>query len=991
MFERPRFSILPLLIFFFAIGGVIDAQASRETLLDKENLLLKAERLFFEQSYDDALAYYADLAFRQPEEQSKLREALLSRITACHLEMNRPLDALNILFKKDSLLSSDLLQSSFLDRVKASGLSDRKLPHISNIGLFTIAQPRELSPNLEMNSEAGQRINRPIELYLLGRSYGKLGKFAEGVDVLSRIPRELEDSATFTISSKKSNSLLALEKGVLLSQLGDLSSAKTILQTIPLVEAAPLPFLLAQLQLAKNCLSAQDWEKAKNILSSLSEFTSDYHLLEKERIYLEGVLFTETDAPEEVIRCFGQLSEKERFSEPFIGMLSRCFLKQAIRRKLPQEELTSLLNQTEQLLQHLMQSSANDQNLELISTFYLIKSRTLSDEQAYVQAQEYLARLGSRQSDEGLQMILLKEAEGAPTYQERNRLYTALTEQANTSPLFLARGFTLKGLNHFFEGMKWQDAYQKEAMAFQFDEAIRAFTFAIDLFPSGDAQEIALALKYKILAHAMQHTANNVEEGWKTIRILLETPSFIRTFHSPEELYSLAAWLALQTSEEKNWSLAKETLSQLFNVPSACSSSTIISQQLYVHLCLKLNQTAEADKILHWLLENHAAAAKHRGQLLLLLAYSADLQHNKTLKQHYLRRTFTEDPGSPAAPIAYFHLYSYADYVKGNRHVLKHLQAMPSLFPSHPLLINAYYLIGLCQKKEQLSEEGQVLRRKNTIAAIDAFHHAEITFDSLVEKKLIPEKDLDYYRQMRERAQLERAQANFAIAQQSTGGKKEIYLAYAEEVYQELISKISSDLLQSSFLDRVKAPGLSDLEMNFEAGQRITSQTQIEAQFLLAQTLNEMGKTPEAERWLELSIKKGPAQGYWLMKTWVEKGKLLQKRGELSSALQAFVMAEEAIPDGKGMSPDEKLDIWIEQSLCYREMQQYDEAMRLLSRVINDDVISSRRIKAMYLRAETYELQNRPELALKQLESTARKGGEWALKAQKKLEENYGY
>ena len=50
-----------------------------------------------------------------------------------------------------------------------------------------------------------------------------------------------------------------------------------------------------------------------------------------------------------------------------------------------------------------------------------------------------------------------------------------------------------------------------------------------------------------------------------------------------------------------------------------------------------------------------------------------------------------------------------------------------------------------------------------------------------------------------------------------------------------------------------------------------------------------------------------------------------------------------------------------------------------------------RRIKAMYLRAETYELQNRPELALKQLESTARKGGEWAQKAQKKLEENYGY
>ena len=77
------------------------------------------------------------------------------------------------------------------------------------------------------------------------------------------------------------------------------------------------------------------------------------------------------------------------------------------------------------------------------------------------------------------------------------------------------------------------------------------------------------------------------------------------------------------------------------------------------------------------------------------------------------------------------------------------------------------------------------------------------------------------------------------------------------------------------------------------------------------------------------------------MKTWDEKGRLLQRRGELASGLQAFVKAEEAIPDGNQMSPDEKLDIWIEQSLCYREMQQFDEAMRLLSKVINDDVISS--------------------------------------------------
>ena len=65
--------------------------------------------------------------------------------------------------------------------------------------------------------------------------------------------------------------------------------------------------------------------------------------------------------------------------------------------------------------------------------------------------------------------------------------------------------------------------------------------------------------------------------------------------------------------------------------------------------------------------------------------------------------------------------------------------------------------------------------------------------------------------------------------------------------------------------------------------------------------------------------------------------------------------------------------------------------MLLLSRVINDDVISPLRIKAMFLRAEIYEMQGRPELAIKQLEAAARKGGEWAQKAQEKLEKTYGY
>lgn len=127
------------------------------------------------------------------------------------------------------------------------------------------------------------------------------------------------------------------------------------------------------------------------------------------------------------------------------------------------------------------------------------------------------------------------------------------------------------------------------------------------------------------------------------------------------------------------------------------------------------------------------------------------------------------------------------------------------------------------------------------------------------------------------------------------------------------------------------------------------------------------------------------------MSVWYEKGKLAQMEKEHEEALQSFINAEKATHEHAELSPSEKLDLWIQQSICHQELNQLDNAMLLLSKVINDDVISPLRIKAMFLRAEIYELQGRPELAVKQLEAAARKGGEWAQKSQEKLEKVYGY
>jgi len=85
------------------------------------------------------------------------------------------------------------------------------------------------------------------------------------------------------------------------------------------------------------------------------------------------------------------------------------------------------------------------------------------------------------------------------------------------------------------------------------------------------------------------------------------------------------------------------------------------------------------------------------------------------------------------------------------------------------------------------------------------------------------------------------------------------------------------------------------------------------------------------------------------------------------------------------------LQVRLAKSDCLRKMGKLDEAMTLLSQVINDETASQLRIKAGFMRAEIYEEQKRYELALKQLEAVKNFGGEWGTKAKEKLELSYGY
>lgn len=296
----------------------------------------------------------------------------------------------------------------------------------------------------------------------------------------------------------------------------------------------------------------------------------------------------------------------------------------------------------------------------------------------------------------------------------------------------------------------------------------------------------------------------------------------------------------------------------------------------------------------------------------------------------------------------YFNQYPLKDYLQGDKEAVIHLERFPTLYPSSPLTIVAHYLIGLDQEQERRAKGGKSIRKKNLKESIHSFEQAKKKYEQL-------KPDDSYYRNVKNLALLERGKLNFIISTESGGPKKEVYQKYAEEQFLELLDE--------------------EREISSQAGVQL-------AHLYLEQEELEKAKillSKELEKWGEDSA---PV----VVSLYTLQGEISFRQRDFETAWQSYLKAEEAGGE-KLLSPDQQLDLWIRQALCYQELGQYDQAMLLFSRAINKNVVSSQRLRAMYLRAEIYRKQGREELAKKQWEAVALKGGEWGQEAKKKLEE----
>lgn len=632
----------------------------------------------------------------------------------------------------------------------------------------------------------------------------------------------------------------------------------------------------------------------------------------------------------------------------------------------------------EAIFRKLIEWKKEDRFVLSLGQSLLAKGKSFNNLESFKELETLLGQLGLFNSLESKAQAILLRAEAATSYELRDSIYRYLIKEEWLGTPFYAQGYYLLALNNFEKGkVLFFEGSKDEAVAY-FSKADLYFKQSYELLEDTEKLKKASILKQRVqIAHLREKRENLIEALSVLDHFITDQKENGKALEDLDEyiyLYALTLTKLTEITQEKE--------------------DILKAQQYLEDNARKFPQGAFADKLLHLLAfisyqENQYLKAEGlfldlvtqyphstiAGEALFWAGKCSEALNEMDKAATYRRRVYEEYPDSPFAAEAFFLRYTFSDYLQGDKLAMKHLQLLPQQYTHSPFIIPSYYLIGLDNKRDRKSPEGKWVRKKNLSAAIDAFQNGENAFEECILKKTLPLKDIEYYAMINYRAKLERAIANINIAEDSFGAKRQIYLEYAQSVLDELIHSCNDTQCK--------------LLLDIDTRKRIIE----ESTFWLAQAYIRQDKLKEADEILSQMIEKYRSdkitRGYYLSRTWIEKGLIAMHEPDLVRALQCFSFAEDS-GKGKILSTDMRLELWISQSQCYREMKDWDHAILILSKVINDDSVSSLRIRAMFLRAEIYELQGRFDLARRQLESASKKGGSWGIIAKEKLEKEYG-
>lgn len=806
----------------------------------------------------------------------------------------------------------------------------------------------------------------PRVLYLVSLSYNKQGDFEKGISLLEQY---LENGKNpFTDEAK-----LELGKAYFFS--GKLQESATLLSNLKTDQSHVGD--LATLYLSRIFLAQHNPTAADEILSKLILPASDP--LHFEVAYLRGEAAFQKENYSESSRYFEAAlptnsPEKMTWYKETLYHLAWSYMRLGKDPNVSKKEKSIYFSKAEETLKKLLDHSSDERTLLALGQCYL----AIQDEESYQKAETLFSRQDIFVSPEARAHALLLLAEAAPTYLKRDTLYRHLTQEVNRGTPHYSKGWYLRGLNDLNEGKEFLKAHKDEEARTAFERAVSSFQKAFEHLQENEKTLSAMSLKYQIetmiLLENYMHAIAKLEE-------LEKTPHLLMSLSDPDEIFYLYALAAARLADGENgaqyMTLAADAVQKgITQFPKGEFADDAL--HLLGTLYFRHQENSKAEELFLRLTQEFPESSL-AGDSLYWAARCADARQEFSTAKEYRRQTFERYPKSCYAPEAYFTFYSYREYLQGDRGSIKHLQAMADHFPQSPFLIHAWYLIGLDYERDRKTAAGKWIRKKNLTAAIDAFQESESIFDTLFQQGLLLTQDLDFLTMIRYRAVLERALANLTIADEAQGAKRQIYLEYAEEVLKQIVSDCRDpNHPLKPHMTRIKSHGSLEDESTYWLSQAcIKSNNDLVAEKIL----NEM-----IEKYRSAKI----TRGYFLSRSWYDKGMIAFRAQNPSVGLECLQHAEDAAK-GNVLSVEEKLDLWIQQSACYQEMKDLDNAILILSKVVNDDSISSLRVKAMYLRADAYERQGRRELARKQLEATAKKGGEWASKAKEKLDKQYGY
>jgi tetratricopeptide (TPR) repeat protein len=815
-------------------------------------------------------------------------------------------------------------------------------------------------------------------LYLTALTYKAQKKYAEALEALQEY---LKNQPAHSLDYSE---LAAFEIGQINFLMGRHEEAKKQLSALEREAASPRLQALAKLHLSRLALIEGHGREAAAILESLPIGFPKDDILLVEKYYWQGEAAFQMHSYSEAKEFFEKAianpsSKKNSWYPETLYRLGWSYLKIGDDSFKDPQDRNACLQKAEEIFQRLIEAFPSEKAHLALAQCYLAQAARLKEEEPYKKAEALLSKAGVFVSKEAQSHALLLRAAAAPSYALREQLYRQLTLEADNSGTFYAKGWYMYAMNDFDRGLSLTQSGQQEEAAPLFARAASSFKKAFDLLKDTETSLAGAALKFQALATSYTKSPSADLEAYYLLDAMIkEHEQFWQSLEVPDEVLYLHGFFASRLADKD----------AAFNEKAGCSLKSAAAyengkfgdqallQLGSMHYLHKNYQAAEAAYIE---LTEKFPSSPFCGEAWFWAACCSDkLEKDPKVGKQRRRNAFDNFPQSPYAAEAYFTFYTYQDYLQGDRNAIKHLQNFAEKYPETPFLIEAYYLLGLDYKRDRKTPDGKWVRKKNLTEAIDAFQEVETLFDAFKEKGIIKEEQLYYYTNARYRATLERALVNLAIADESQGAKREIYLEYAEEVFKSLVDdfKKSDDSPAKLLAQENPYPPLYE-----------------ESSFWLAQTYMKNQNDQEAERILTEMLDQyrqiRATRGYYLSRVWYELGRIAMRRNAYPAALQLLKNSEES-SKGNVLGTDQKLDLWIQQSLCCRGMDQYDQAIWILSRVINDDAISSLRLKAMFLRAETYELQGRHELARKQLESMTKKGGIWAQKAQEKLEKDYG-